>query len=92
MLVFQGGFVGQDCLVELGASANLMKEICVLDDIQDSNDEQKFSFDISSSLDDEKNNLEHEEHSYRYLRLTFRSSTDFYGRVTIYNLQVFEDL
>ena len=78
--------------MELGSSANLMKKICVLDDIQDSNDEQKFSFDISSSLDDEKNNQEHEEHSYRYLRLTFRASTDFYGRVTIYNLQVFEDL
>lgn len=88
-IMFQGGFVGQDALVEVGGgdeeqqcpptsatqganSTPPLKEAAKIEVIDDSNDLQKFSFSPNLVC--------------RVLKLTFQSSTDFYGRVTIYKL------
>jgi hypothetical protein len=55
-----------------------MQIIRDLPDIRDSNDCQNFR------VHDEAGNK-----PARYLRIAFRHSTDFYGRVTIYSLKVF---
>lgn len=102
MIVFQGRFVGLDCLVEQGIVTTEIKELCVLNDIQDTNDEQSFALNISNNNIGQEGEVEHlqsealdkeiknSDDAMRYIRLTFRSSSDFYGRVTIYSLQVFE--
>ena len=54
-----------------------MQPIRELPDISDSNDEQDFTISTAYS-----------EQEYRYLKITFRQSTDFYGRITIYALKV----
>ena len=74
-ITFQGGFVGQDAVVELGHSIDSLCGISILHSIEDSNDQQIFP--LSSTAQG------------RFFKLTFPSSTDFYGRVTIYNLEVF---
>ena len=54
-----------------------METIRELPDIKDMNEVQKFEvlpeFNVKP---------------YRYLKITFQASTDFYGRVTIYSLKV----
>ena len=102
VIVFQGGFVGLDCLVEHGMVATEMKELCVLNNIQDTNDEQSFALNISNNNIGQEGEVEHlqsealdkeiknSDDAMRYIRLTFRSSSDFYGKMTIYSLQVFE--
>lgn len=74
-MMFQGGFVGQDGFVEVGDSLDLLKKVSVLDDIKDCNDQQQFAIEDSTAS--------------RYLKITFDTSTDFYGRVTLYSLDVY---
>lgn len=74
-LMFQGGFVGQDVHVRYqvpGATASWERATMAIDPI-DSNDLQSFACPLPS---------------IQALALTFRRSTDFYGRVVIYRLQV----
>jgi hypothetical protein len=76
--VLFSGFVGQDCDVLCGPNLDALTHVDVIYP-EDSNDRQEF--DISSksgSLDDT-----------RCMQLIFPSSTDFYGRVTVYSLEVF---
>ena len=75
-IVFQGGFCGQDGIVELGNSLDSLASIGNLDVIEDSNDLQRFE-------------ISQPETSGVYLKITFLRSTDFYGRITIYNLMVY---
>jgi len=74
-IMFQGGFVGQD--IEVLIQSNLKKEGEMAKkeelDPEESNALQKF--DVHA--DDVVN-----------LQLTFNRSTDFYGRIVIYHLQV----
>jgi hypothetical protein len=66
-----------DSVIEAGASLAGMETIRELPDINDSNEEQDFSIAEAYS-----------QRAYRYLKITFRQSTDFYGRITIYSLKV----
>eukprot|EP01040_Poterioochromonas_malhamensis_P012033 gene12033-13147_t len=75
--VFQGGFVGQEGYVETGDQFDKLAKLCDIHTLSDNNDLQTIS------LDNTVNNT-----SGRYLRITFPSSTDFYGRITIYSLEI----
>lgn len=52
-----------------------LKQVGTLDLIEDCNDLQSFDVDT--------------EESCRYLKVSFATSTDFYGRVTLYKMEVF---
>ncbi len=78
---FQGGFVGQEATIEVGeASATSLEPVLTIYSILDNNNLQKFSLIPASESTARRG---------RYLKITFPSSTDFYGRVTIYGLQVY---
>lgn len=78
---FQGGFVGQEANIEIGeTSTATMEPVLTIYSILDNNNLQKFSLIPNSDTSSRKG---------RYLKITFPSSTDFYGRVTIYSLQVY---
>jgi hypothetical protein len=53
-----------------------MTKIAELEDFVDSNVEQEVRLPDSPS-------------NCKYLKITFNGSTDFFGRITIYNLKVF---
>lgn len=74
-MMFQGGFVGQDATIQVGnnPSDDSMQLVTVLEEIEDSNRMQ--TFDIPSAVGG-------------FVRITFPSSTDFYGRVTIYQIEL----
>ena len=78
-IMFQGGFVGQDALIQVGEedSAEALRIVASLEGgvIQDSNEMQTFELAESGNTG-------------RFVRITFPSSTDFYGRVTIYTLEL----
>ena len=76
-IMFQGGFVGVSGLVE--ASVNPLDQYILLttldNNIENSNELQVLPLPPSAN--------------FQYLRITFTSSTDFYGRITIYKLEVY---
>ncbi|CAG0881603.1 unnamed protein product, partial [Cyprideis torosa] len=77
-LQFQGGFVGQDCQLFLASSRNDLtsaSSLAMTFDPQDCNRKQTFALPSQHS-------------GVRYMRLIFRKSTDFFGRVTIYDLDI----
>lgn len=75
-LVFQGGFVGRQGKL-LIANDDDADWRCVLDfEPEDVNDKQDFVLPENSG------------DKVRLLRIEFTGSSDFYGRVTIYNLDV----
>ena len=74
--MFQGGFVGNEGFIEIGTNSTQdMSKLCNLQNIDDKNDIQN----LYTSSDDI---------SCRYLKITFTSSTDFYGRITVYKLDI----
>lgn len=77
-IMFQGGFVGQDAVVEVGEKDSLAI-VATLQTIEDCNRMQ--SFDIISEGPEVAR-------GGRYVKITFPTSTDFYGRVTIYKLEL----
>eukprot|EP01032_Pedospumella_encystans_P012622 gene12622-14591_t len=77
-LTFQGGFVGQECVIEAGQSTSQLSVIKDIQYIEDSNATHEFLIDSP-----------HNEDHIRYLKITFNQSTDFYGRITVYALKVF---
>ena len=88
--VFQGGFVGQDAVIQLLSSSSinsssssssssssdevLLQELW--DTLEDNNTAQVKTFNEVSRV------------RSKFLRIMFPTSTDFYGRVTIYKLSV----
>ncbi|EGZ11912.1 hypothetical protein PHYSODRAFT_336400 [Phytophthora sojae] len=77
-VMFQGGFVGQDVQVHVrraggGASGAQWELVDVDVDPEDANDLQEFPCELSQ---------------VEAIALTFQRSTDFYGRVVIYRLEV----
>ncbi len=78
-IMFQGGFVGIDVSVETGNSLNKLMEISKFEP-EDINSMQ--SFEILYEENNEDNYVE-------YLKLIFNASSDFYGRIIIYKLEVF---
>ncbi len=63
-------------MVEIGENSNSLKVVNTLELIQDTNGLQKFR-------------INDEEIKCQILKITFPSSTDFYGRITIYRFEVF---
>ena len=79
LLTFQGGFVGTKCAVQAlieseRPSWNTLT--CVYP--EDVNRQQKFELDVSSALPDGTDGI----------RLVFEQSSDFFGRITIYDLKL----
>ncbi|KAI8359804.1 galactose-binding domain-like protein [Blakeslea trispora] len=73
---FQGGFVGKKCLV-VGSQANSPNDYSIhLDTLypEDINSIQTFTFPVTEPL--------------KRVKIVFEESTDFYGRITIYKLDV----
>jgi hypothetical protein len=75
-LSFQGGFVGKTC-VALGSTESTPNDYSI--NIgqfypEDINSSQTFSFDATEPL--------------KRLKIIFEESTDFYGRITVYKLDV----
>eukprot|EP00092_Neocalanus_flemingeri_P008657 GFUD01009327.1.p1 GENE.GFUD01009327.1~~GFUD01009327.1.p1 ORF type:complete len:141 (-),score=30.85 GFUD01009327.1:153-575(-) len=70
-LQFQGGFVGQECEVEVEGATKVMDFYP-----EDSNKVQTFY-------------LKQRISSLKKIRIAFNSSTDFYGRITLYKLELF---
>jgi len=85
-VMFQGGFVGLNCSTFVSSDGKEYKCIDVDDDdhlidAEDTNIAQKFDFSSSSvSLNEMK--------AVKCIKLTFEGSTDFYGRITIYKLEI----
>lgn len=96
-IMFQGGFVGHEGLIEVGLdSINALTHLCNIQNIDDSNDVQiLFSASTISnsclklSTIDSNNTDVSQDIFCRYLKLTFTSSTDFYGRITVYKLDIY---
>ena len=70
LLMFQGGFAGNDC--EMVSSLNGIDRTTVFKP-KDSNEMQEFPMNVGA-IDK--------------LRIIFKNSTDFYGRITVYNLDI----
>lgn len=74
ILQFQGGFCGKECQAEFFMDG---KSQCVVPFYpKDTNSEQTFLIDTSSC------------DSFDKIRLLFQQSTDFFGRIIIYNMEV----
>ena len=79
-IMFQGGFAGVDGTVEVGSALDSLVTVANLD-ITDTNDMQSYSL---QTIDENQDTMQ----KGRYLRIAFPTSTDFYGRVTIYQLEL----
>jgi hypothetical protein len=81
-IMFQGGFVGTDGIVECSAnSKDDLQQVCVLDHIKsiaNANDMQSWDMPYLEGITNQT----------RFLKLSFPSSTDFYGRITIYRMEI----
>lgn len=81
-IMFQGGFSGADAVVQVGTSLDALETLASCLEIADSNDLQTFPLQMANGSSG----------TFllqgRYVQITFPSSTDFYGRVTIYQLEV----
>ena len=84
-IMFQGGFVGSDGIVEIGGAdenKNALKQLCILDHIEtieDGNDFQEWDIPAGGC---------NGAKGIKYLKIIFPTSTDFYGRVTIYRFEI----
>eukprot|EP01031_Cornospumella_fuschlensis_P031561 gene31561-38146_t len=74
-VAFQGGFVGQDCILEVGDTLSTLSKLTDVHSIQDINDLQSVSIPV--------------QQAQKVCKFVFNSSTDFYGRVTIYRFEVY---
>jgi len=64
--------------VEAGSTPNSLVLLKAIDAIENTNAVQIFSLVDSAPAT-----------SIRYMKFTFHSSTDFFGRITIYNLDIY---
>ena len=78
---FQGGFSGLEFTVFSSSSKGNDETMIMEFDADDTNEMQEFNFD-----DNEESSLTSFECSN--LKIRFDESADFYGRITIYNLEV----
>lgn len=75
-IAFQGGFVGQDVDISIGDSIDNLSQIALWETLEDNNEPQNLDIPNKSS-------------SGRYVKINFPRSTDFYCRVTVYNLEIY---
>ncbi|KAI0691990.1 galactose-binding like protein, partial [Cytidiella melzeri] len=82
LLTFQGGFVGTKCSLEIQSSSNAQDgkmEWAPWTKIFPEDINRKQSFDLPGDK---------VQGGVRGLRMVFEESSDFFGRVTVYDLQV----
>ncbi|KAJ7724242.1 galactose-binding domain-like protein [Mycena metata] len=82
-LTFQGGFVGTRCAVKVPASTDTGNGWQTLTYIfpEDINRRQEFSLKTESSVADISAGIDR-------LRLEFEESSDFFGRITLYDMKL----
>lgn len=73
--------------VETGNSIESLTLTANIDYIEDINDMQEFKLHRINKSSTNATNT-HNDYT-RYMRLTFPTSTDFYGRITIYILKIY---
>jgi hypothetical protein len=81
--MFQGGFAGSEMVCYLGEAATehaCVKEVARFE-AEDNNEWQSFSIPQSG--------IDTLVSGYRALKITFLQTSDFYGRVTVYRLDVY---
>ena len=92
-IMFQGGFAGVDGAVEIGLALDAMILLQALPDVADSNALQMFALQRGGETDAGRSEgPDHQRDDVkegRYMRISFPASTDFYGRVTVYQLDVY---
>lgn len=76
-LMFQGGFVGTRCAILASFSTESAKEWRPLMSIYPENVNRRQTFDIHSS-----------NAGVRTIKLVFEESSDFFGRITVYDLRI----
>jgi hypothetical protein len=81
-IMFQGGFSGADAIVQVGSSLNALETLTSGLEIADCNELQTFPLQTVGGSSSSA------PYRGRYVQVTFPSSTDFYGRVTIYQLEM----
>jgi len=79
-ITFQGGFVGTRCLIQTPSSTPGGWEVATEIFPEDSNRPQDFTL-----IPDSPNSL---DNGVEKLKLAFERSSDFFGRVTIYDLRL----
>ncbi|TFK56880.1 hypothetical protein OE88DRAFT_68141 [Heliocybe sulcata] len=86
LLIFQGGFVGRKCAIDIipaqgegSGSSREWKTLCRVypDDVN-----RQQSFELKSD------NPSLEGESVEALKIVFEESSDFFGRITLYDLQL----
>ncbi len=75
-ITFQGGFAGKDCWLEVSEDGGKTATRCFDFHPEDNNKPQTFELP--------------EERVGDFFRVVFADSTDFFGRVTVYSLQMLE--
>lgn len=95
LLTFQGGFVGKSLLLSATTVSSPKKFVSITNwEPKDVNLEQRFDVPTSSSAEGEQGGEGKEKavtqvgKEVTNLKITFPSSTDFYGRITLYKLDV----
>ena len=78
-ITFQGGFVGTRCSIQVPSTSNEWEVIAKIFP-EDNNRPQNFTLTpvLSNALDS----------GVEKLKLTFEESSDFFGRITIYDLRL----
>lgn len=73
---FQGGFAGRECFIEGSTDGTFTKIVDFFPD--DVNSLQTFKLDNPQTV--------------KQLKITFNNSCDFFGRITVYNLDIIGDV
>ena len=89
---FQGGFSCEDGVISVGNEIKALNEE-IYEHIHPINVNEVQKFDVvrvDSSIINEEN-VNNVNNGYRYFKLIFPNSFDFYGRITVYQFEVYGD-
>ncbi|KNZ81670.1 Nuclear receptor 2C2-associated protein, partial [Termitomyces sp. J132] len=79
LLTFQGGFVGTHCILRVECDSEGEKNWQIWTSIYPEDVNRRQTFDLPSYNNDS---------GIRSLKLVFEQSSDFFGRITVYDLKV----
>jgi hypothetical protein len=82
VITFQGGFVGTRCAVDVIVSSDNEKEWHTISRIFPEDVSRRQIFDIVPA------DPSRVERGVDYLKLLFEESSDFFGRITVYDLEI----
>lgn len=87
---FQGGFSCEDVIISVGNDIKALHED-IYEHIHPMNVNELQKFDVLTQEVSSTNDDDTSSGGHRYLKLIFPCSSDFYGRVTVYQLEVYGD-